>query len=231
MQLFYDTSLDTSLTIGSPIKLGTELSHHMIVVLRRSVGDSVSICNGAGWLYECSIVSASKRECELIIESVEQNWGRQCEATIKLAIAPTKSVDRLEWAVEKAVEIGASSIVPIMTQRTERKSVNAERLRRVARSAAEQSLKGNLPVVEEMQKFKDFVAQNPNGFIAHCNEGQKISIPVGQSSYTILIGPEGDFSPAEVELALSYGYRAVTLGRQRFRTETAALCALYHCTL
>lgn len=231
MQLFYDTSLSGSLVVGSPIKLGSELSHHMVVVLRRGVGDSVFICNGDGWLYGCSIDSASKRECGLTINSVEQGWGRQCEVDIKLAIAPTKSVDRLEWAVEKAVEIGASSIVPIMTQRTERKSVNIERLSRVARSAAEQSLKGSLPVVEPMQKFKDFVALNPNGFIAHCIDGEKVTIPLGLSSYTILIGPEGDFSPDEVELALSYGYRAVTLGRQRFRTETAALCALYHCTL
>ncbi len=232
MQLFYDTTLpQKGIDVGSSIVLSPELSHHIVVVLRCEVGSVISICNGQGRLYECRVVEAVKKGTLVKVETVEDNFGRQIDTKITIAIAPTKSMDRVEWAVEKAVEIGATVIVPIISQRSERKSVNVDRLKRIARSAAEQSLKGFLPTIEEPQKFRDFVTTNPAGFIAHCNEGEKIRIPTSESQYVVMIGPEGDFSPEEVEFALKNDYKAITLGNARLRTETAAVCAVYQCTL
>lgn len=231
MQIFYDTSLSTLPSIGQTIELSTELSHHVVVVLRRTLHSEALIANGEGALLYCTITEASKKRCKLIVNNIDENFGRQCNSHITLALAPTKSMDRVEWAVEKAVEIGARVITPIISARSERKTLNVERVQRIAKSAAEQSLKGFMPIVNEPQKFSDFVAQNPNGFIGHCNEGEKITIPHGLQNYIVMIGPEGDFSPEEVELALSHGYKAITLGNSRLRTETAAVCAVYNCSL
>lgn len=231
MQIFYDTSLAEIPQVGQTIELSQELSHHIVVVLRRTLESEVHIANGAGVLLYCTIIEASKRKCRLRVNQIDENFGRQLRANITLAIAPTKSMERVEWAVEKAVEIGVRTITPIISARSERKTINLERVQRVAKSAAEQSLKGFMPVVTEPQKFAEFVAQNPNGFIAHCNEGQKIRIPQGLENYTIMIGPEGDYSPEEVALALKNGYQAITLGESRLRTETAAVCAVYNCSL
>ncbi len=231
MQLFYHTELEDNLKEGSRITLTTELSHHLTIVLRTKVGDTVMVCNGRGWLYGCSLEVASKRESVLLVLSAKGDFGSESQYDITVAIAPTKNIDRLEWAVEKMVEVGVSRIVPIVSARSERKSLKVDRLRRIALSAAQQSLKGHLAVVEEVQPLKQFLSENPGGFIAHCNEGSKVKIPMGRESYTVLIGPEGDFSIEEVELAHQWGYRAITLGESRLRTETAAVCAAYLCTL
>ncbi len=230
MQLFYYTDLEDNLKEGARITLTAELSHHITVVLRTKAGDTVMVCNGRGWLYGCSLEVSSKREAVLLVLSARGDFGAESHYDITVAIAPTKSMDRLEWAVEKMVEVGVSRIVPIISSRSERKSLKVDRLRRIALSAAQQSLKGHLAEVGEVQSLKQFLSENPGGFIAHCNEGSKVKIPSGRESYTILIGPEGDFSEEEVEMAREWGYRSITLGESRLRTETAAICAAYLCT-
>lgn len=232
MQIFYDTSLQiSSPKVGEIVTLSPELSHHIVVVLRNSTDQDIHLADGDGRLFLGHITAAAKKACQVQIDHIDQNFGRQCSAHINLAFVPTKSIDRVEWAVEKAIEIGARVISPIISSRSERKTLNIERLQRVAKSAAEQSLKGFLPVVKEPQKFADFIKENPNGLIAHCNNGNKIQIPLSQPSYTVLIGPEGDFSPEEVELAKENGYQEITLGSARLRAETAAVCAVFNCTL
>ncbi len=231
MQLFYYTELENNLTVGSRYNLSDELSHHCIVVLRRSVGDRVMVCNGKGWLYASRIEVANKRSAELVIEEVDANFGAENRREITLAIAPTKNMDRVEWAVEKMVEIGVTRIVPIVSAHSERKVLKTDRLKRIALSAAQQSLKGFLPVIDEPTPFKEFITNFPNGYIAHCNESEKTTIAPGADNYTVMIGPEGDFSPEEVAAALKQGYKEITLGTARLRTETAAVCAAYLCTL
>ncbi|MFI3287746.1 MAG: RsmE family RNA methyltransferase [Rikenellaceae bacterium] len=231
MQLFYYTNLECGLEVGQRYTLCDELSHHCIVVLRRSKGDVVMVCNGKGWLYSSRIEVASKKAAELVIEEVNPNFGCEQKREIIVGLAPTKNMDRVEWAVEKMVEIGATKIVPIISMHSERRTIKIDRLRRIALSAAQQSLKGFLPTIEEAQSFKTFVENNHGGYIAHCNEGQKTRIEAGADKYTVLIGPEGDFSLQEVDLALKCGYKEITLGSARLRTETAAVCAAYMCTL
>lgn len=218
MQLYYDISIS-----GTEHTLCADQSHHAISVMRRAVGDRLNICDGRGHLYVCRVVVADKRAARVVVESVS-DFGEP--AALHLVIAPTKNIERTEWAVEKAVEIGVERITPIICEHSERKIVRVDRLERIVASAAEQSLKGYLPAVDEPMTFDDFIQRYEEGFIAHCNEGQKISLPHGVPNGRILIGPEGDFSPAEVERATSRGYLAVTLGSSRLRTETAAVVAV-----
>lgn len=231
MQIYYFTELEDNLPQGYRYTLSEELCHHLLVVLRHGVGDSVMVCNGRGWLYGSKIETASKKRVEMVIESVEANFGSQQRRDITLAICPTKNIERTEWAVEKMVEIGVTRIVPILSAHSERKNLKTERLRRIAVSAAGQSLKGFMPTIEELTPFKKFVEENPEGYIAHCNEGKKTKIHRDEARYTVMIGPEGDFSTEEVAFALQHNYREVTLGDARLRTETAAVCAAYLCTL
>lgn len=218
MQLYYDTQIN-----GESYTLCPEQSHHAVVVMRRAVGDRLNVCDGRGHLYVCRVVVADKRAAQVEIESVS-DFGEV--ATVHLVLAPTKNIERTEWAVEKAVEIGVARITPIICERSERKTLRIDRLQRIVTSAAEQSLKGYLPMLDEPMTFGQFVEEFEGGFIAHCNEGEKISLPRAQGDARIMIGPEGDFSPAEVSRAIERGYRAVTLGNSRLRTETAAVCAI-----
>lgn len=211
--------------------LSAAQSHHCSAVLRMSVGQELLVGDGKGAIYKVKIVESSKKIC--IVETVESIAGFGCQKYgINLAIAPTKNFERVEWAVEKAVEIGVDSITPILTSRCERKVVKYERLEKIVASAAGQSLKAFLPTLNELTDFEKFVAENPGGLIPHCNEQyNRITMPKGEANYTILIGPEGDFSPSEVEMAVSCGYRGITLGNERLRTETAAIYALIEASL
>ena len=228
MQLFYTPDINSSLP---QYFLSEEESKHAIRVLRLAIGDDVTLIDGKGGLYKAEIKDAHPKRTILQINSVEQEFNKR-NHYLHIAIAPTKNLDRVEWFLEKATEIGIDEISLIICQRSERKEARAERLEKIITSAIKQSIKAYHPVLNPPVPLSQFLKQPFNGqkFIAHCDEGEKISLAQSikrQSSYLILIGPEGDFSPAEVDAALQNGFKAITLGESRLRTETAALGACF----
>ena len=225
MYLFYAPDIKDSLTLPE------EESNHCVQVLRRTAGDEVVVTDGVGNLYHCVITNPHRKHCELRIESVETPEALH-EGWIRIGIAPTKNIDRTEWAIEKCVEMGADEIVLLLCEHSERKTVNIERLQKIVVSAAKQSLKARFPILKPMTKMTDLAIEGDR-FIAHCIEGYKATddkralkdkIVRGHET-TVLIGPEGDFSPEEVKWALEQGYEPVSLGAARLRTETAAVVA------
>lgn len=232
MYLFYTHDIR-----GQMAFLDEEEARHCAQVLRHKVGDVVHCTDGQGALLEGRIVELNKKGCTLHIEKekktpLERSWRLQ------LAMAPTKNADRTEWLIEKAVEIGLDSFTPIWCERSERKNLRMDRLEKIALSAMKQSLSLWLPRLETPRSFTDFTAAQTGGraqlFIAHCMEdADKMLLQhkcARQRDVCILIGPEGDFSPAEVQAALQAGFEPVSLGTQRLRTETAALssCLTIH---
>jgi len=154
------------------------------------------------------------------------------EYLLTIAIAPTKNIDRLEWFLEKTTEIGIAEIIPFLSEHSERKVIKGDRLEKVILAAAKQSIKAYLPKLAEMQKFDELVKQqfDSQKFIAHCNSWDlpllKKELRLRENAL-ILIGPEGDFSPREVELALANGFKEISLGKSRLRTETAGVIACH----
>lgn len=226
MLLLYDKKIE-----DGEFSLSADQSHHCLSVLRMAVGEKLLVSNGFGDVFDAEIIATSGKICT--VAAIEQDMSfKRPACNIHLALAPTKNFDRVEWAVEKAVEIGVTAITPLLTSRCERRVVKLERLEKIVTSAASQSLKSVLPTLHELTDFNQFVAENKAGLIAHCNDGyDKIEIPKSVADYTILIGPEGDFSPSEVDAAIAAGYRSVTLGEQRLRTETAAIYAVIASTI
>ena len=225
MYLFYAPDIKDSLTLPE------EESNHCVQVLRRTAGDEVVVTDGVGNLYHCVITNPHRKHCELRIERVETPEALH-EGWIRIGIAPTKNIDRTEWAIEKCVEMGADEIVLLLCEHSERKTVNIERLQKIVVSAAKQSLKARFPILKPLTKMTDLTVAGDR-FIAHCIEGYKATddkralkdkIVRGHET-TVLIGPEGDFSPEEVAWALEQGYEPVSLGAARLRTETAAVVA------
>ena len=153
----------------------------------------------------------------------------QC-ADLTIAVAPNKNMDRFEWFIEKSIELGVSRIVPLRCDRSERKVIKDERLFKVALSATKQSLKGRLPIIDPLTLFEDFVAENLEGSrcIAHCDDTERTAFTeiALSESLIVLIGPEGDFTPDEVQCALQAGFTPIHLGQSRLRTESAALTAV-----
>ncbi len=204
-------------------------SGHCCRVLRMREGDIIYVTDGKGHRYECAILEPHPKHCAVKILStldIKPWWGFRLE----LCVAPSKNMDRMEWLVEKAVEIGVDRIVILRCDRSERKTIRKDRLEKIAVSAMNQSLKANLTEVTEPVDFKKFITEEFSGYkcIGYCDD----SLPRASfaDSYKggdlrILIGPEGDFSPAEVEMAVGHGYQAVTFGGSRLRLETAALYA------
>jgi 16S rRNA (uracil1498-N3)-methyltransferase len=156
---------------------------------------------------------------------IDQRSKHPKENQIHIAIAPTKNMERLEWFVEKATEIGITEISLIKCQNSERREVKIERLEKILISAVKQSGRYFMPQLNPLVKWTDFLQNNPNGLIAHCREGEKMKIDTSFQNKVIVIGPEGDFTLEEIELALTTGYVPITLGQNRLRTETAALVA------
>ncbi|MEG1414293.1 MAG: RsmE family RNA methyltransferase [Mucinivorans sp.] len=231
MQLFYNTDFITTATGGVAIGMRRELtaaqSHHCVNVLRMGVGAPLWVSDSQGTIYECRVCTANAKQTQVEITSIKKEYARR-PYRLDLAVAPTKNFDRMEWLIEKATEVGIDSFTPLLTEHSERKVVKTERLMRIMESAAAQSQKAYLPQLNEMTSFADFVATHPAGLIAHCidqAQERKITMPK-ETNYTILIGPEGDFSPAELNSALAAGYRGLDLGPSRLRTETAALYAV-----
>lgn len=211
--------------------LSEEDSGHAVRVLRHVEGDKIVVVDGQGSFYHCVITAAHPKHCALQIERVEaeQHWPY----SVEIGVAPTKNLDRMEWFVEKATEMGLDRLTPLKCRFSERKELKTERLLRIATSAMKQSLKATLPQIDEMTDIKAFVQEPFEGqkFIAHCmsdHERLTLSREIKPgSAVRVLIGPEGDFSEEEVQLALQNGYQPVTLGDQRLRTETAALASVH----
>ncbi|RYZ78208.1 MAG: 16S rRNA (uracil(1498)-N(3))-methyltransferase, partial [Proteobacteria bacterium] len=224
MQLFYTPDIDPKL---SQYFLSEEESKHAVRVLRLNVGDEVTLIDGKGGLYKAEIKDAHPKRTILQINSVTEEFNKR-NHYLHIAIAPTKNLDRIEWFLEKATEIGIDEISLIICQRSERKEAKVERLDKIITSAIKQSIKAYHPKLNAPISFNQFVKQNFDGdkYIAHCADGEKAELAQSfkkHGRYVILIGPEGDFSPAEVDGALQNGYRALTLGESRLRTETAAM--------
>lgn len=227
MQLFYNSEINSATTQFVFDKIE---SRHIVKVLRKSEGDILYITNGNGQLFTAEIILANDKKCNVtIIETIEKlkPWNYY----LHIAIAPTKNNDRLEWFLEKATEIGIDEITPIICKHSERKVIKEERLEKVLISAMKQSLKFQLPKLNPATSFVDFIGQELDGdlFIAHCEETDKKSFKKelrSKQRITILIGPEGDFSTKEIELAMLKKYIPVSLGESRLRTETAGVIAV-----
>ena len=223
MQLFYEPDILSNGGI-----LSSEESAHCIRVLRHNAGDAIQIIDGKGQLFEALIKVASPKACE--VEIREQKSQPPPSVQCHIAIAPTKNIDRTEWFLEKSTEIGIEWITPIVVKNSERKVVKLPRLEKVITSAIKQSGSYWRPVLNDLTPFDSFVKTPFEGdkFIAHCHNGHephlKNVVKKGNNTL-ILIGPEGDFTLKEIELALNNGFRPISLGSKRLRTETAALVA------
>lgn len=269
MELFYSAQADCGICT-----LTEEESRHCAKVLRHSVGDMINVIDGSGSLYTCRIMECGK-SVVCSVEQVQENFGAH-GYNLTMAVCPTKNMDRYEWFLEKATEMGVDTVVPVIGEHSERKVVKPERMEKILVSAAKQSLKGRIPALLETVSVKQFIKDSAGipgiKLIAYCGEQEKVTLreavaeavgaaasgcaeartetqadtmivaaenlcDVGDISFaaagnsgkpciTILIGPEGDFSPAEVEAAVAAGFRPLTLGDSRLRTETAAVAAV-----
>ncbi|MFT5780529.1 MAG: 16S rRNA (uracil1498-N3)-methyltransferase [Crocinitomicaceae bacterium] len=220
MRIFYDPTI----AIGALTHELSEMeSKHIVRVLRMVEGDSVALVNGIGGYFETTITEAHAKRCQLKIDKEEQS-ERPTEE-IHVALGPTKQMERIEWFIEKATEIGITEISFISGANSERVKLKPERLEKKAISAMKQSKRRFLPQINDLQSVSNFIKEHPNGLIAHCYEGEKskLSEVFQPSGCPLLIGPEGDFTPEEIKLALDNGYKTITLGENRLRTETAAL--------
>ena len=225
MQLFYAPEITTPL-----YTLPEEESGHCVRVLRLKEGDSLHITDGRGTLYRAEVEDAHPKRCTIRIVEEHPEWEKRPYG-LSVAVAPTKNIDRIEWFVEKATECGIDRIVPILCDHSERKVVKEERLVKIAASAMKQSLKAYLPQIEPLTPIRQLLSEPFEGvkLIAHCEEDME-RVFLGDvvkkgDNVLVLIGPEGDFSKEEIEAARKAGFREVTLGNARLRTETAALAA------
>lgn len=231
MQLFYNPAISSE---DKEVIFPKDESKHIVKVLRKQEGDNLNITNGKGFLFSAKIIEANHNKCKAKITAVEQERDKKYH--IHLAVAPTKMNDRFETFLEKATEIGLDKITPIICDHSERKVVKINRFERVLQSAMKQSLHYSMPEISEAISFQEFIQreQNEQKFIAHCEENDKKSLQKELEpgkSYTILIGPEGDFSSEEIESAIKAGFIPVTLGNTRLRTETAAIVAAHTAAL
>ncbi len=210
--------------------LPEEESLHAVKVLRLKTGDEISVVDGIGGFYRARISRPHMKHCEVeIIERLSEKDKR--DYRLHVAIAPTKNIDRLEWFIEKATEIGIDEITPLLTHHSERKIIKPERLEKIIVSASKQSLKSFFPVLNPLTSFSDLLKKQAatQRFIAHCYNGDKKLLQHvcnKGGEVLILIGPEGDFSEEEVQQALASGFVPVTLGDSRLRTETAGVVAV-----
>lgn len=221
MRLFFDSNINMSGTHS----MSAEESKHIIRVLRMNTGDTIGILDGTGNQFICEITEANPKEC--IVSIKEKQVFPKPSPSIHIAVGPTKQMDRLEWFLEKATEIGITEITLFTSNNSERIKLNEERLQKKLISAMKQSKRYYLPKLNALVSFEELLKKHPFGLIAHCSEGQKEGIVKYNNAVNgpVLIGPEGDFSEQEIQMALDQGYKAITLGDNRLRTETAALYA------
>lgn len=231
MQLFYTPDI-TEKTYTLP----EEESKHCVRVLRLAEGDTIHLADGKGNLHTARITSASPKRCEVEITETIPEYGKR-PYMLMMGVAPTKNNDRFEWFQEKATEIGIDRIIPLECDHSERRVYKIDRGNKVIESAMKQSLKAYHPQLDELTRFADVMRIPFAGdkFIAHCEEGDEKKLLrdlVTKGNDTlILIGPEGDFSPEEIRLAKENGFREISLGTSRLRTETAALAACHTVSL
>ncbi|MDE6126511.1 MAG: 16S rRNA (uracil(1498)-N(3))-methyltransferase [Muribaculaceae bacterium] len=222
--------------ITSDPRLPDQEAAHCVKVLRHVPGDEITVVDGKGHRYRCRLTEATgkRAEAEIVESEVVAPYWR---AAITVAVAPTKHLDRMEWLVEKLTEVGFDRFIPLLCRFSERKELKTERLEKIAVSAMKQSLKATLPEISPMTPFKKFIADTagiPQRFIAHCDPAQPRRLLSREYDPSVealvLIGPEGDFSPEEIRMALDAGFVPVSLGDARLRTETAALtaCQTFH---
>ena len=231
MELFYSRDIE-----GGICRLDHDESGHCIKVLRHRSGDEISVIDGCGTLYRCRITCDSHKGVEAIVLESTADWGSH-PYSLHLAVCPTKNNDRYEWFAEKACEIGFDRLSPIIGDHSERRVLKTARVEKILVSAAKQSLKATVPSVDEPVSVKEFIAEQAHRdalkLIAYCFDNERVprrSIKEVLQGYEgrdiiVMIGPEGDFSHEEAELALAAGFIPVHLGASRLRTETAALTA------
>ncbi len=214
------------------LTLSEEESRHAVRVLRLTNGDRLHLINGRGGLFEAELIVPDPKGCVLQILNREFDYGKR-PFRLHIAIAPTKMNERTEWFLEKAAEIGIDEITPIICGRSERKEVKIERLNKILIAAIKQSVKACLPKLNEAVSFKKFMTnENIQGqkFIAYCFDDERVLLQDAYekgSDATVLIGPEGDFTPEEVNVAREQGFIPVSLGNSRLRTETAGVVACH----
>jgi 16S rRNA (uracil1498-N3)-methyltransferase len=228
MQLFFGEKRSET-----EIFLTSEDSKHACKSLRKRAGDSIFVTDGNGEIFQCTILDDNMNQVIVNIDHVIENPFPK-NYNLHIAISPLKNPDRFEWFVEKATEIGIDEITPIICSRTEKGKVNTDRLNRIALSAAKQSVKAKLPRINEPIAFEKFIQNGQSDiqqkFIAWCEtEHEKLLFEAckAKTSTLILIGPEGDFTKDEVEKSLQQGFTPISLGRSRFRTETAGMVACH----
>jgi 16S rRNA (uracil1498-N3)-methyltransferase len=206
--------------------LEPEESRHIVKVLRKGYGDVLWITNGKGLLVKTEILDANPKKCSVRVLEASTKKGPSLD--LHLAVAPTKRIERYQWMLEKATEIGVSRIIPVICERSERKVIPTDKFIRVIQEASKQSLQTWFPELEEATPFSKFIeAEIPEQrFIAHCEPEEKYNLSdIAKSglSAVVLIGPEGDFTPREIEMAKEIGFKPLSLGTNRLRTETAAI--------
>lgn len=225
MQLFYNPEIDKN---TNQFTFDSSESRHIAKVLRRKIGDELNITNGKGLFFKAIITDDSPKRCMVEIKSSKTVYPKK--HWLHMVVAPTKMNDRYEWFLEKATEIGVNEITPVICDRSERKSIKIERCQKVVQSAMKQSYQAYLPKLNPAVSFDEFMEADMQGllFIAHCEDNERYELKrkiAPDQPITILIGPEGDFSPNEIKIAMNKGFLPVSMGQNRLRTETAAIVA------
>lgn len=228
MQLFYSPEINSK---SSSFSFSKEESRHIIKVLRKNEGDLLHITDGHGRLYDAEIAHAGSKKCVVHIRQSELKT-KPWDYYLHIAIAPTKMNERMEWFLEKATEIGIDEITPVICDHSERRVIKSERMQKVLISAMKQSLKYELPKLNEAIPLRDFLELPHKGLklIAHCQESERTDpkLLIGDhKSILMMIGPEGDFSDLEISKALDLDFLPVSLGNSRLRTETAGVVACH----
>jgi len=225
MQLFYSTDIS-----DGKIELSQAESHHCVKVLRKSINDIIMVIDGVGNLYTTKLIDLNSEKNILEIIETQKYYGKR-ENYLHIAIAPTKSMDRLEWFLEKVVEIGIDEITFIECENSERTKIKIERCKKIILSATKQSLKAFLPILNPLVKFDQFINKNhfemakSIGYLGSEKSTFLSDYHDDKQSHLVCIGPEGDFSPAEVQMAINNGFQCISLGDSRLRTETAGVVA------
>jgi len=223
MQLFYNSEININ---DDDLIMSDSEHHHLTKVLRKKTGDKVYLTNGNGYLFEAILNYIGEKSTQLkIINSKKES---SMDYSLHIAIAPTKKIDRFEWFLEKAIEIGVSSITPLTCKYNERKSLNYTRLNKITVAAMKQSLQTYLPKIEPIVSIKEFIESNQckQKYIAHCKNSKKVhlsKIIKRKTNSSVIIGPEGGFTDDEISLAMDYNFIPVSLGNNRLRTETAGI--------
>ncbi len=223
MHYFLDQGFDPDAGILNRMESG-----HAIKSLRLRAGDTISIGNGLGTIHTCTITLLDKEGVK--VNTVDSHTFMDSLKPLTIAMAPTKNPSRFEWFLEKATELGVSEIIPLNTSRTERPRLRQERLEKISLAASKQSQRPYLPKINELTDFQEVIElPYDHRYIAHCDvdrdreEARSIAKSSSKGSLIVLIGPEGDFAPAEIDKAQSAGFKSISLGQNRLRTETAGI--------